>query len=118
VQVWRVKDLLEFCNGNPKFQSSKIDSFARTWAANADEYLCGDLVPKEALINFVLFKSLAQRDDEPEDSFSDQTFSPLILERLPTVCLSTRDTDCGPIPESNFEFHDGNYGPYCAGDRR
>ena len=41
----------------------------RTWAGNADEYLCWDLVPKEALINFVPVKHLAQRGDEPEDVF-------------------------------------------------
>jgi len=64
VHIWRVRDLLKFFDSNPKLRSSQIDSFARTWAENADEYLCWDLVPKEALINFVPFDELSQQDDE------------------------------------------------------
>jgi hypothetical protein len=66
-QLWRVKDLLEFFDSDPKFQSHKIDSFARKWAANADEYLCWEFVPKEALIKFVPFTNLVQQDGEPDD---------------------------------------------------
>jgi hypothetical protein len=91
-QVWRVKDLLEFFDSNPKFQSSKIDSFARTWAANADEYLCWDLVPKEALINFVPFTNLVQQDDEPEDVLLRSVFLSSkdlgVFRRLPLETLA------------------------------
>ena len=80
---------MKFFDSNPKFRSSQIDSFARTWAENADEYLCWDLVPKEALINFVPF------------------------DELSTGCLSIRDIGYGAIPDSNFELYDNN-GPYCA----
>jgi hypothetical protein len=30
--LWRVKDLLDFFDRNPRFGSSKIDPYARTWA--------------------------------------------------------------------------------------
>jgi len=40
VLIWRVSDLLKFFDSNPKFRSFQIDSLARTWAKNADEYLC------------------------------------------------------------------------------
>ena len=74
VLLWRVKDLLDFFDSSPRFQSSRIDSFARTWAKNADEYLCWDFVPKEALLNFVPFENLAQREDETEDKLLRSVF--------------------------------------------
>lgn len=74
VQIWRVRDLLKFFDSNPKFRSSQIDSFARTWAENADEYLCWDLVPKEALVNFVPFDKLSQQDDETTGIFLRPVF--------------------------------------------
>jgi hypothetical protein len=73
-QIWRVKDLLEFFDSKPRFQSQKIDRLARTWAANADEYLCWDFVPKEALVNFVPFTNLMQQDNEPDDVFLRSVF--------------------------------------------
>lgn len=67
MQLWRVKDLLDLFDGNPKFKGCKIDNFARKWAQNADEYLCWELLPKEALIKFVPYTDLTQLDDELED---------------------------------------------------
>ena len=66
-QIWRVRDLLKFFDCNLKFRSGRIDSDARKWAENAAEYLCWDLVPKEALVQFVPFNDLAQKVDEPAD---------------------------------------------------
>jgi len=68
VLLWRVKDLLDFFDSNPRFESSRIiDSWARTWAKNADEYLCWDYVPREALVSFVPFEDLAPGEDGPEE---------------------------------------------------
>ena len=39
VLLWRVRDLLDFFDSNPRFGSSGTDSFARTWAKTADEYV-------------------------------------------------------------------------------
>jgi len=74
VQIWRVKDLLKFFDSYPKFRSSQIDSFARTWAENADEYLCWDLVPKEALINLCHSTSYRNRMMRLQAFSCDQSF--------------------------------------------
>ena len=95
VLLWRVKDLLDFFDSNPRFESSGIDSFARAWAKNVDEYLCWDLVPKEALLNFVPSKNRAQYGDETEDTLLRSVFlsskhlgayrkSPCLLKTLTT----------------------------------
>lgn len=42
----------------------KLIPMQRTWAKNADEYLCWDLVPKEALVKFVPYENLTQQGDK------------------------------------------------------
>ncbi|KAF6238715.1 hypothetical protein HO173_003221 [Letharia columbiana] len=45
VPLWHVLDFLTFFDSHRKFDSSRIDHWARKWAMNSDEYLCWDLVP-------------------------------------------------------------------------
>lgn len=105
VCLWRVKDLLDFFDSNPRFGSSRIDSFARTWARNADEYLCWDLVPKEALLNFVRSENLAQREDKPEDILLRSVFfssKTLGVYRKLVYPLETLTADQYRNRDSNF----------------
>ncbi len=69
VPLWRVKDLLTFFDSNAKFRGSDIGCYARKWASNAEEHLCWDLIPKEALVTFVPFERLALQSKYPKDIF-------------------------------------------------
>lgn len=71
VPLWRVLDLLAFFDSHRKFDSSRIDHWARKWAMNSDEYLYWDLVPKSALVKFLPYERLVYRSDYPDDYFYD-----------------------------------------------
>ncbi len=49
---------LTFFESDGKFGSSRIDYWARKWEKISDEYLCWDLVPKSALVKFLLYERL------------------------------------------------------------
>ncbi|OAA73909.1 hypothetical protein ISF_00810 [Cordyceps fumosorosea ARSEF 2679] len=50
--VWRVRDMLRFLRKSGLESSIEILDDARSWANNADEYVCWDFVPGEALVSF------------------------------------------------------------------
>ena len=79
IHLWRVRDLLTFFRSDTKFDSSRIDHWAREWAMNSDEYVCWDLVPKSALVQFLPYERLVFRSDYPDDYFYEPT---LLLQRL------------------------------------
>ncbi|KAL8855546.1 MAG: hypothetical protein Q9178_007815 [Gyalolechia marmorata] len=69
IHLWRVRDLLTFFQSDTKFDSSRIDHWAREWAMNSDEYVGWDLVPKSALVQFLPYERLVFRSDCPDDYF-------------------------------------------------
>ncbi|KAE8130757.1 hypothetical protein BDV38DRAFT_48213 [Aspergillus pseudotamarii] len=69
VRVWRVSDLLLFLDSKPRFKGSIISELSRKWAHNADEYLCLDFIPKEALLNFVPCNQMVNTEQEPYKMF-------------------------------------------------
>ncbi|OJJ68514.1 hypothetical protein ASPBRDRAFT_33109 [Aspergillus brasiliensis CBS 101740] len=74
VRVWRVSDLLLFLDSKPRFCGTIIDNTSRSWARNADEYLCPDFIPKEALVNFVPCKQLIGDIQAPLEMFLRTSF--------------------------------------------
>lgn len=73
-QLWRVKDLLKFFDSDPCFDGVAIDSYARKWSRDADEYLCWRFVPNQGLVNWVHFEEFIQQDEEPSDVFLQAKF--------------------------------------------
>ena len=69
VPLWRVGDLLTFFDSHRKFDSSRIDRWAREWASNSNEYLCWDSVPQDALVKFLPYERLVFRFEFPNDYF-------------------------------------------------
>jgi hypothetical protein len=67
-QVFRVSDLLRFLDKDSRYGGFAIDALARVWAGNADEYICWDLIPKQALVKFVSCDTMAE-GFAPENMF-------------------------------------------------
>lgn len=76
--IWRVRDMLEFLDNSRATISVVIPPRLRQWATNADEYICWDLVPREALLAFVPLPELTQEIDGDEaflrKDFVDSTY--------------------------------------------
>ncbi|KAF2749460.1 hypothetical protein M011DRAFT_308815 [Sporormia fimetaria CBS 119925] len=61
-QISRVEDLLAYFDDHPRYQSCEtIGECARKWAANADEYVCWDFIPREALLKSIPLARLIER---------------------------------------------------------
>ncbi|KAK8002365.1 Uracil phosphoribosyltransferase [Apiospora arundinis] len=58
--LFRVEDMLKFLDQSSYSNSVSVDKKLRTWAANCDEYVCWNLVPRKATVAFVPLTKLRQ----------------------------------------------------------
>ncbi|KAM3449289.1 hypothetical protein MY3296_007065 [Beauveria thailandica] len=63
-QIWRVSDMLEFFDMLKKLKVAmgqnpiEVPKLVRPWSQNADEYVCWEYIPQEALISFIKLSDL------------------------------------------------------------
>jgi hypothetical protein len=74
VQLWRVSDLLDFLDSKPRFKGTTISPLSRSWAGNADEYLCSSFIPKEALVTFVPCSQIMDPQGGSQEIFLQPSF--------------------------------------------
>jgi hypothetical protein len=74
VPIWWVKDMLAFLDNSRLKDTLTISSQLRRWAMNADEYVCWELVPREALVAFVSVSDLTQQFGNNGNAFLRKEF--------------------------------------------
>jgi hypothetical protein len=74
VQLWRVSDLLDFLDSKPRFNGTVIGNLSRSWASNAEEYLCSSFIPKEALVTFVPCSQITDTRERLQKIFLQPSF--------------------------------------------
>ncbi|KAJ6020209.1 hypothetical protein N7499_003509 [Penicillium canescens] len=96
-QVFRVSDLLLFLGKQPRYGGSAITELAKVWATNADEYICWDVIPKQALVNFISCDTMTD-GLAPERMFLRSEFretqSLALFKQKDRVLLSPDDYVC------------------------
>ena len=73
VHIWRVQDMFDFLDSRTK-GTVIFSRDLRRWVANADEYVCWALVPKEALISFIPLPNLTQQFGSGDEIFLRKDF--------------------------------------------
>ncbi|KAI3572065.1 hypothetical protein IWW34DRAFT_893917 [Fusarium oxysporum f. sp. albedinis] len=74
VHIWRVKDMLAFFDNSRLKDPLTISSQLLRWAMNADEYVCWEFIPRDALVAFVSVSDLTQQLDNNGKAFLRKEF--------------------------------------------